>query len=151
LCLISFPEFINTTLFIQSIISYCDRLLLPLPSFSQLQTNQGVRNYTVDKKYYKLVVVNFYTLKKHHIVQVICVGVKFYILYKSSKMDILPSVGILYELSCIHETGYLLSQASPEDYWHQVNLVYPIFAICSLSLVPDAQSHKTINTLTPCM
>lgn len=36
-------------------------------------------------------------------------------------MDILPSVGILYELQAIHDTGYLLSQASPEDYWHQVS------------------------------
>ncbi|OXA61518.1 Krueppel-like factor 5 [Folsomia candida] len=30
-------------------------------------------------------------------------------------MDILPSVGILYELQAIHDTGYLLSQASLED------------------------------------
>ena len=37
-------------------------------------------------------------------------------------MDILPSVGILYELQAIHDTGYLVSQASPEDYWHQVNI-----------------------------
>ena len=36
------------------------------------------------------------------------------------RMDILPSVGILYELQAIHDTGYLLSQASPEDCWHQV-------------------------------
>jgi len=38
-------------------------------------------------------------------------------------MDVLPSVGILYELQAIHDTGYLLCQASAEDYWHQVSFI----------------------------
>jgi len=63
----------------------------------------------------------------HRLVKLDHLSVSSLVWNNNIKMDILPSVGILYELQAIHDTGYLLSQASPEDYWHQVNPILSYF------------------------